>query len=140
MRSEKNTGSELSTIGVSELDVPLGSAAYPTLMLGVSRALLVRCWERSNLRRVACLLGRIPPRIGATVRLRPSWGNGWKLPRNPEGLPHDKFLLSCSECTRQQRDKYPWTDELDMQLCAEAFRAGAEWAYSNFCKQSNSLP
>jgi hypothetical protein len=129
-----------STTRFSELDAPLDSRVYPTSTLGVWRVLLRRGWERSNLLRVAHLLRRIPLRISATVRERPSWGNGWKLPRNPEGLPRDMFLLSCSDCTRQLRDKYPWTDQLDMHVSAEAFRAGAEWAFRNFCTKKNLEP
>jgi hypothetical protein len=129
-----------ATTSASQFRVRIDTADFPISIRARGRVWFLRRWERSNLRRVASLLCKLPQRISATVRERPNCGNGWKLPRSPQGLPPYSFLLSCSEYTRQLRDTCPWTDDLEIQTSAEAFRAGAEWAHRTACRDSNSEP
>ncbi len=84
----------------------------------------------SAIRRAAHEVRNLPRRILANREL-PNWG-WYRLPPTPQGLPPNMFRQSCSEGIAKLREEYPWLGDLDSQILARAYAAGAAWVIGNF--------
>jgi hypothetical protein len=107
----------------SPLRIPMVAISTPKRLIGVVRS----WWTHSTLRKLAQEVGNFPRRILA-IRQLPNWAH-YRLPRTPDGLPPNSFLLSCSEHIQELRREFPWAGFLDAQILAKAYAEGARWAY-----------
>jgi hypothetical protein len=95
-------------------------------------------WTHSIVRILAGEFYNFPRRILAVLR-KPSLGEGWQLPTDiPDGSPANFYALNnwlqvCSKNTLRLQSQYQWLGSLELEICAQAFALGAEWAFRSSC-------
>jgi hypothetical protein len=104
----------------------------------IAPCLLAPWWQSSALRILAEEICNFPRRILA-IRRRPHLRFGYTLPTYPtfdgresQGQGY-KFALACNADIQRLRQDNPWAGRLDLEMAAEAYQAGADWAIHNIC-------
>lgn len=100
-------------------------------------------WHHSNLRILADEICSFPLRIWQCLHTpNLSWGH--RIPPYPKDrykgdlALKSTFVRACGQDILLLRNKHRWACALDLEMAAEAYRAGAAWAIDNFCNCESS--
>jgi hypothetical protein len=125
------------------LGVPPDSKNRPKSKIESRLLSLRRSWRQSRARIVAGEFYRFyhrireiqkTPSLRFGAELAPSmWGHSlWTFPAP------SSFLSACTESMEQLQIQHRWCGPLEVQMAAQAFRNGAQWASRSFCSETDS--
>jgi hypothetical protein len=133
-----------ATVG-EEWNVPAGSASSGLAKLLYRLSGPRRWWQGSISRIVVQEIGGFPLRILAALRT-PHLRFGYTLLSHSENhsmeklnfLEQSKYVRTCRNDMQRLQENHQWVGLLDLQIAAQAHRAGASWAIDNFCKRNDN--
>ena len=130
---------------VQQWDVPAGTASSPRAKFLYRLGAPLRWWQHSRFRIVAQEIRAFPRRISAVLRT-PHLRFGYCLLSCSESrntgnfVAESEFVHACKTDMRQLQANHRWAGVLDLEIAAQAYRAGAGWASRKMpkCKENEN--
>ncbi len=131
--------------GEQRWDVRPGSASSPRAKFSYRLCAPLRWWQRSTCRIVAQEIGALPRRILAVLHMpHLRFGHSLLSCSGSRGtgsfVAESEFVRACRIGMQQLQASHRWAGVLDLEIAAQAYRAGSDWATHNLvlCKETGN--